>query len=111
MLVLLSDNQCVLMHPFMLHAASPNRLRVPRIITNPACSLGEPYNLNRPNPEDYCLVELKTLQSLGADPQDGYDFMPKSERRRIIPERQLRQEAEKVKELERLAQGLPARVN
>lgn len=90
------------MHPFMLHAASPNRLRIPRIITNPACSLGEPYKLKRENPDDFCLVELKTLQSLGVDPIQGYDFVPQSERIRIVPERQVRQEAEKVRELQRL---------
>jgi hypothetical protein len=93
------------MHPFMLHAASPNRLRIPRIITNPACSLREPYRLKRADPHEYCPVELKTLQSLDVDPKEGHDFKPKCQRQRIVPERHLRQEAEKAKELARLNAG------
>lgn len=89
----------------MMHAASPNRLRVPRIITNAATMIREPYKLKRSNPEDYCLVELRTLHALGVDPKDGYDFKPTAERRRIVPERQLRQDAEKLKESERLAKA------
>ncbi|KDQ06571.1 hypothetical protein BOTBODRAFT_121296 [Botryobasidium botryosum FD-172 SS1] len=54
-----------LCHPFMPHSASKNHLRIPRFITNPPVSLKEPFNYNRTNPEDYSLVELKTLQSLG----------------------------------------------
>lgn len=94
---------CILMHPFMLHAASPNRLRIPRVITNPSASLREPYRLKRERVEDFCLVELKTLEALGIDPAVGSDFSINGQRRRLVPERQLRQDAERVKEQARLA--------
>jgi hypothetical protein len=96
------------MHPFMMHAASPNRLRVPRIITNPAAVLNEPYKLSRPNKNDYCLVERKTLDVLGVSVETGLDWKPIVKRQRIIPERQLRQEDEIRKELARMrAAGHP----
>lgn len=57
----------VLLHPLMLHSASKNYLRIPRIITNPPAALKEPFNFDRENPEDYSLVERKTLLALGVD--------------------------------------------
>ncbi|KAI0056276.1 hypothetical protein BV25DRAFT_1864976, partial [Artomyces pyxidatus] len=77
-----------LLHPLMLHSASKNYLRVPRIITNPPVATREPFNFNRANPEDYSLVERKTLQALGVD---KLDFKPTTERRRIVPARVLAQ--------------------
>ncbi|KAG8967917.1 hypothetical protein FRC05_001882 [Tulasnella sp. 425] len=74
----------ILMHPLMLHSASKNALRTPRIITNPPAGLKEPFNFNRSNPEDFSLVELKTLRALG---KDRFDFKPTVPRQRIIPAR------------------------
>lgn len=54
-----------LLHPFMLHSASKNLLRHPRIITNPPVALKEPFNFNRKDPSEYSLVEQKTLRELG----------------------------------------------
>ncbi|KAI0087059.1 hypothetical protein BDY19DRAFT_958273 [Irpex rosettiformis] len=72
----------VLMHPLMLHSASKNHLRNKRVIINPPVALKEPFNFNRENPEDFSLVELKTLRALGVD---RLDFKPTTERRRILP--------------------------
>jgi len=73
----------VLMHPLMLHTASRNSLRIPRIITNPAIGLNEPFKFDRENPEDYSLVELKTLKSLGKDRLEGWHIT--GERAPVIP--------------------------
>lgn len=54
----------------MLHSASRNHTRAPRIITNPPVSLKEPFNFNRESPEDYSIVEKKTLKELGVDKLD-----------------------------------------
>ena len=72
----------ILMHPLMLHSASKNHLRNKRVIINPPVALKEPFYFNRENPEDFSLVELKTLRALGAD---RFDFKPTTERRRIVP--------------------------
>ena len=72
----------ILMHPLMLHSASKNHLRLPRIITNPPVALKHPFNFNRENPDDFSLVEKKTLRALGVD---SLDFKPTTERRRITP--------------------------
>jgi hypothetical protein len=60
----------VLMHPLMLHSASRNTLRIPRIITNPGTSMKEPFRFAREDPDDYSLIELKTLSLLGLDSLD-----------------------------------------
>lgn len=80
----------VLLHPLMLHTASKNNLRVPRIITNPPVGLRQPFNFNREDPEEYSLVERKTLRALGVD---RLDFKPTTERRMIVPKRVLIQRA------------------
>ena len=80
----------VLLHPLMLHSASKNNLREPRVITNPPVGLREPFNFNRENPEEYSLVERKTLRALGVE---RLDFKPATERRRIVPKRVLIQQA------------------
>ncbi|KAF8442886.1 hypothetical protein L210DRAFT_3143887 [Boletus edulis BED1] len=74
----------VLLHPLMLHSASKNHLRIPRIITNPPVALKEPFNFNRENSEDYSLVKKKTLKALGVD---QLDYRITAERRQIVPER------------------------
>ncbi|KAK7690249.1 hypothetical protein QCA50_006904 [Cerrena zonata] len=72
----------ILMHPLMLHSASKNHLRLPRIITNPPVALKQPFNFNRENPDEFSLVERKTLKALGLE---RLDFKPTTERRRIAP--------------------------
>ncbi|KAJ3044512.1 hypothetical protein HDV00_001939 [Rhizophlyctis rosea] len=89
----------ILLHPLMFHSASRNRLRNVRVITNPPVSLKEPFNFNRPNKEDYSLVEEKTLRELGAWEQGGLKgWKITGERKRVIPPR-LQIQA-KMKELE-----------
>ncbi|PPQ66114.1 hypothetical protein CVT26_010915 [Gymnopilus dilepis] len=90
----------VLMHPLMLHSASKNHLRIPRIITNPPVSLKEPFNLNREDPSQYSLVERKTLKALGVE---RFPFNITTERRRIVPARVLRQQKMMEEEKKRLA--------
>ncbi|KAH9487092.1 hypothetical protein JR316_0001160 [Psilocybe cubensis] len=90
----------VLMHPLMLHSASKNYLRIPRIITNPPVSLKEPFNFNRDDPSEYSLVERKTLKALGVE---RYPFKITTERRRIVPARVLRQQKMMEDEKRRLA--------
>lgn len=63
----------IIMHPFMLHASSPNLSGKARFITNPPMILKEPLKLNRENPEDYSLLELATLKALGLE---RLDFQP-----------------------------------
>lgn len=67
----------VILHPFILHASSQNTIRKPRFMTNPPIVLKEPMNLNRPNPEDYSLLERATLHYLGLD---RLDFQPAAPR-------------------------------
>ena len=57
----------IIMHPFMLHASSPNHSGRVRFITNPPVILKEPLNLNRENKEDFSLLELATLHALGLE--------------------------------------------
>ncbi|KAF9459430.1 hypothetical protein BDZ94DRAFT_1171561 [Collybia nuda] len=90
----------VLMHPLMLHSASKNYTRVPRIITNPPVGLKEPFNFARDD-GDYSLVEQKTLKALGAH---RFAFEPTTERKRIVPARAAAQN--KVLEAEKQRLGL-----
>ena len=94
----------VLLHPLMLHTASKNNLRVPRVITNPPVGLREPFNFNRDDPDDYSLVERKTLRALGVE---KIDFVPTTQRRRIVPARVLREQAMLAAERERLSTQPP----
>ncbi|KAI0652874.1 hypothetical protein C8Q70DRAFT_929079 [Cubamyces menziesii] len=79
----------VLLHPLMLHSASKNHLRIPRVITNPPVALKEPFNFSREDLGEYSLVELKTLRALGVE---RLEFKPTTERRRIVPPRVALQE-------------------
>lgn len=74
----------ILLHPLMLHSASKNRTRIPRIITNPPVGLKEPFKFKRSDPQDYSLVEKKTLKALGVS---EFDFRITTERRTIVPKR------------------------
>jgi hypothetical protein len=86
------------MHPLMLHSASVNHTRIPRIITNPPVSLNKPFFSS---PESgYSLVEQKTLKALGKDSLGGWKIT--EERRRIVPKRIEIQNKMKELELQRL---------
>jgi len=63
----------VILHPFMLHTSSQNVLSVPRFMSNPTVVLKEQMDLNRPDVEDFSLLEQVTLRNLGVE---RYDFQP-----------------------------------
>lgn len=92
----------VLMHPLMMHSASKNYTRIPRIITNPPVGLREPFNFGRENPEEYSLVERKTLQALNVE---RLDFRTTTERRKIVPTRVTAQNKVLEVEKRRLAEA------
>lgn len=91
----------ILLHPLMVHSASVNTLRIPRIITNPPVMLKEPFRFNRKDPNDFSLVERKTLQSLGVDRLNNWKIV--GEREMVVPERLRAQAAMKEEEKRRLA--------
>lgn len=89
----------VLLHPFTLHATSQNVLGVSRLITNPAMALREPMNFNRPDADDFSLVEQAVLRGLGVS---RLDFVPAAPRQGLVPERVRRQRAREDAENARL---------
>ncbi|KAH8673564.1 hypothetical protein BX600DRAFT_208533 [Xylariales sp. PMI_506] len=89
-----------LMHPLMLHSASNNALRKPRMITNPPVSLKQPHYFERANGQ-YSLVELKTIRSLGGENVlKGWNIT--RPREAVIPERLRIQATMKEDEKKRL---------
>lgn len=98
-----------LLHPLMMHSATNNALRRPRIITNPPVSLREPFCFNRGG--EYSLVEQKTMQSLGGD-EVLRTWRITRPREAVVPERVKIQEAMKRDEARRLqeAQNIPVEV-
>jgi hypothetical protein len=74
------------------------------IITNPPVSLREPFRFNREKPEDYSLIELKTMYSIGGEeaPAMFKDWKITAERQMIIPDRVRRQQKMLEEENERL---------
>ena len=90
----------VLLHPFILHAASQNPSGRARFITNPPVALKEPMNFNRDTPEDFSPVELAVLRGLG---KDRLDFKPTGPRERLVPERVKRQKEMLEAQKKRLA--------
>jgi len=93
----------ILLHPLMVHSATHNGLRHVRIITNPPVSLVRPHNFNRADPEEYSLVERKTLKELGVDSLP--DWKVTGERAAVVPERvRLQAEMKKDEDL-RLRRG------
>ncbi len=90
----------VLLHPFILHAASQNPSGRARFITNPPVSLKEPMNFNRENAEDFSPVELAVLNGLG---RNRLDFTPTAPRERLVPERVKRQQKMLEEQKKRIA--------
>lgn len=68
-----------LLHPFLVHAVSQNRLQKPRAISNMLYKLREPMNFHRGNASEYSPVEAAVLHGLGVE---HYDFQPTSPRYR-----------------------------
>lgn len=92
----------VLLHPFILHAQSPNHSGRPRFLTNPPVHLNEPMRFDRPAGEEYSLVEQAVLRALGVE---RYPFTPTAPRERIVPERLRRQQQMLEAEKARLGAG------
>jgi len=85
-----------LAHQLMPHSRSRNFIRNERFITNPEITLKAPQNFNRENPDEFSLLELKTLRELGLD---RLDFKPTRERKRFYPRTKARRDAEVIREL------------
>jgi len=88
-----------LLHPYVLHTRSQNVLRIPRIITNPPLTLGEPLRFDRPNPADHSLVERAVLRALDVD---RYEFTPTRPRESIVSPRIAAQKSMLAQEKQRL---------
>ena len=84
----------------MLHSASNNSLRIPRVITNPPVSLKEPFNFDRDDPNEFSLVEQKTLKELGKERLLGWKIT--GGRDHLVPMRLKLQAKMKEDELRRL---------
>jgi len=74
----------LIMHPYMLHSASPNILRIPRFMTNPAVTLKEPFNYNQ-SFDKLSIVERTTLRALGK--KAPYDYKITSPRKYFLSKR------------------------
>ena len=68
----------IILHPYMLHAASQNSSGRVRFMNNKVVSLKEPMNFNRPV-GDYTALEASILHALG---MDSLDFQITGERKR-----------------------------
>ena len=79
----------VILHPFLLHAASKNPSGRARFITNPPIALKEPMDFNRANQADLSPVEQGVLRGLSLE---RLDFCITGDRERIVPERVRRQQ-------------------
>lgn len=88
-----------LLHPLMLHSASKNPRRLPRIITNPPVSLKQPFCYHRPDGK-YSLVEQTTLRALGRDSLPEWKIT--AEREFVVPERLKKQAERRDEELKRI---------
>jgi hypothetical protein len=88
----------ILIHPYMLHAASSNPSGRARFITNPAVSLNEPMCFNRPDGA-YSLVEQAVLKGLAVE---SLDWQINSQRELVTPERVARQQKMLKEQKERL---------
>lgn len=90
----------ILLHPLMVHSATRNGKRLPRIITNPPVALRAPFNFDRGDESEYSLVELKTIKEIGVDNLKGWKITGKREK--IVPERVKIQEHVRKEEQQRL---------
>ncbi|KAJ7749190.1 hypothetical protein B0H16DRAFT_892215 [Mycena metata] len=90
-----------LLHPLMVHSATKNATRVPRVITNPPVALKEPFIFDRERKGEFSLVEQKTLQELG-HPEGLSGWKVECERDGFVPRRIKIQEEMKERERERL---------
>ncbi|KAJ7183219.1 hypothetical protein C8R46DRAFT_1066300 [Mycena filopes] len=90
-----------LLHPFMLHSATKNATRIPRVITNPPVALKEPFIFDRDGKRQFSLVEQKTLRELG-HPEGLVGWEIEGERDGFVPRRIRIQEEMKERERERL---------
>ncbi|KAF8217553.1 hypothetical protein K438DRAFT_1795201 [Mycena galopus ATCC 62051] len=91
-----------LLHPLMVHSATKNATRVPRVITNPPIALKEPFRFDAKEESGFSLVEQKTLQELGF-PAGLNGWKIEGERAMFVPRRVKIQEEMKERERERLA--------
>ncbi|KIJ36782.1 hypothetical protein M422DRAFT_232369 [Sphaerobolus stellatus SS14] len=87
-------------HGFMPHSASKNHRRIPRFITSPRFVLKDPFNYNRENPEDYSLLELKTLKELGVSSLPDWNIT--GQRARFKSDNNIERDSRLPLELERL---------
>ena len=90
----------ILLHPLMVHSATKNSKRMPRIITNPPVALNAPFNFDRSDGSEHSLVELKTIKEIGAENLKGWEISGKREK--LVPERVRIQELMKKEEQQRL---------
>jgi hypothetical protein len=74
----------VLLHPYILHAASQNHSGRPRFLTNPPIALKRPMNFHRARPESFSQVEQAVLRALEVE---RLDFRPTAPRQRVVPNR------------------------
>jgi phytanoyl-CoA dioxygenase PhyH len=73
----------VLLHPYVLHAASANHSGRPRFLTNPPIALKRPMKFRRRS-RDYSAVEQAVLSALGVE---ELEFEPAAPRERVVPAR------------------------
>jgi hypothetical protein len=95
-----------LLHPYLLHASSPNRKGYARLITNPPVMLVEPMRFDRAAPADHSPVERAILRGLGVE---RFAFAPTQPRQRLVPARVAAQEKMQQEEAARLARAAQAR--
>lgn len=94
-----------LLHPLMLHSASPNPRRAVRIITNPPVAVREPFRFSangREGPPS--IVEQTTIRALTATGRDASAWSIAGPREAVIPERVRIQERMRQEERRRLAE-------
>jgi len=84
----------VIMHPFMLHASSQNKLKTVRLMNNNNIKIKDPLCFHRQD-KNYSLVEKAILFALK---KDYFDFTITHKRESIIPDRIAMQKAFSDKE-------------
>lgn len=69
-----------LVHPFMLHASSPNILEIARILHTESVKLRQPMRFDRDDPADFSPLERSILHAVGVD---RLDYTPEGPRQVI----------------------------